>query len=143
MSEEVKLDKKTMIVSETDSKGIIIYANADFCSIAGYTKDELLGKPQNVVRHHDMPKAAFKDLWDTIQSGNIWNGIVKNKTKKGAYYWVNATVYPSIDTKGNLRFISVRVKPTDEEITNAIKLYETFDRITKETQNNKVSYKKQ
>lgn len=127
MSEEIKLDKKTMIVSETDSKGVIIYANEDFCTIAGYTKDELIGKPHNTVRHQDMPKAAFKDLWETVQSGNIWNGIVKNKTKKGDYYWVNATVYQSKDTKGNIRYISVRVKPTEQEITNAIKLYETLN----------------
>ena len=127
MNGEVKLSKETMIVSETDSKGIIIYANEDFCKIAGYTKEELIGQPHNYVRHPDMPKAAFKDLWETVQAGKIWNGIVKNKTKSGEYYWVNATAFPSKDVNGNLRYISVRVKPTDEEIKNAEKLYKTLD----------------
>jgi PAS domain S-box-containing protein len=127
MSEEVKLSKDTMIVSETDSKGIIVYANSDFCEIAGYTKKELIGQPHNFVRHQDMPKAAFKDLWQTVQSGKVWNGIVKNKTKNGGYYWVNATAYPSKNSKGELRYVSVRVKPTDEEISNAISLYKTLN----------------
>ena len=127
MNEEVKLSKDTMIVSETDSKGIIVYANSDFCEIAGYTKKELIGQPHNFVRHQDMPKAAFKDLWQTVQSGKVWNGIVKNKTKNGGYYWVNATAYPSKNSKGELRYVSVRVKPTDEEISNAISLYKTLN----------------
>jgi len=127
LSEEVKLSADTMIVSETDAKGIIQYANSDFCKIAGYSKEELIGKPHNYVRHPDMPKAAFEDLWKTIQSGNIWNGIVKNKTKDGGYYWVNATAYPSKNSNGVLRYISVRVKPTDKEIENAISLYKTLD----------------
>lgn len=127
MSQEVKLSKDTMIVSETDAKGNIIYANADFCEIAGYTKQELIGKPHNVVRHADMPKAAFKDLWETVKSGKVWKGIVKNKTKNGGYYWVNATAYPSKRVNGELRYISVRVKPTDEEVNKAIELYKTLN----------------
>ena len=127
MNQEILLDKKTMIVSETDEKGIILYANADFCKIAGYSKDELIGQAHNYVRHEDMPKTAFKDLWQTVQAGNTWNGIVKNKTKSGDYYWVNATAFPSKDSNGKLRYISVRVKPTKEEIENAIALYKTLD----------------
>ena len=120
---EIKLDKNTMIVSETDEKGRIIYANSDFCTIAGYEKNELIGQHHNLVRHSDMPKAAFKDLWNTVQGGKIWKGIVKNKTKNGNFYWVNATAYPSIDANGKKRFISVRVKPTDSEVHAAIELY--------------------
>ena len=115
-----------IIVTETDSKGIIKFANADFCKIAGYSLNELVGKPHNVVRHPDMPKAAFADLWKTIQNGKIWKGIVKNKTKDGDYYWVNATAYPSKDEKGELRYISVRVKPTEDEIKEAVSLYATL-----------------
>ena len=126
MSTEVKLSKDILIVSETDAKGIIKYANDDFCKIAGYTREELIGQPHNLVRHSDMPKAAFKDLWDTVQAGNIWKGIVKNKTKNGGYYWVNATAYPSKTPNGELRYISVRVKPTQKEIENAISLYKTL-----------------
>jgi len=123
---EIVLNKDTMIVSETDEKGIIIYANADFCTIAGYTKEELIGQPHNKVRHSDMPRAAFEDLWKTIKSGNIWNGIVKNKTANGGYYWVNATAYPSTNSNGKKRYISVRVKPTNDEIKNATALYRTL-----------------
>ena len=127
MNKEIKLSRDMMIVSETDSKGSIVYANSDFCKIAGYSKEELIGKPHNYVRHSDMPKAAFADLWKTIQSGNIWNGIVKNKTKSGDYYWVNATAFSSKNSKGEVRYVSVRVKPTDEEIENAINLYKTLN----------------
>ena len=126
MSQEVRLSADTMIVSETDAKGNIIFANRDFCKIAGYSIEELVGKPHNIVRHPDMPKAAFADLRKTIQAGNIWNGIVKNKTKNGGYYWVNATAYVSKDEKGNLRYVSVRIKPTEQEIEDAINLYKTL-----------------
>lgn len=127
MNQEIKMPKDMIIVSETDEKGIIKFANADFHKIAEYSQDELLGKPHNTVRHPDMPKVAFKDLWETIQSGKIWKGIVKNKTKSGNYYWVNATAYPSKTTNGELRYISVRVKPTDKEISEASKLYATLN----------------
>jgi PAS domain S-box-containing protein len=123
MGIEIKINKNTMIVSETDEKGTIIYANDDFCTIAGYSKDELIGKPHNLVRHEDMPKAAFEDLWKTVQSGKVWNGIVKNKTKSGDFYWVNATAYQSKTKDGKLRYISVRVCPTDDEMKSAEKLY--------------------
>jgi len=126
-NQEIILDKKTMIVSETDKKGHIIYANADFCKISGYTKEELIGKAHNIVRHNDMPKTAFKKLWETIKSGKVWNGMVKNETKSGGYYWVNATIYPSISIDGLERYISVRVKPTEDEINKAIALYKTLD----------------
>jgi len=120
---EIKLEKDTLIVSETDEKGILIYANEEFCKISGYTKDELIGQDNNIVRHPDMPKETSLELWNAIQAGEIWNGIVKNKTKNGDFYWLNATAYSSKDAKGNKRYISIRVKPTDVEIKNAIALY--------------------
>ena len=123
---EVKLSSDDMIVSETDVKGNIVFANEDFCKIAGYTLAELVGKPHSMVRHNDMPKAAFEDLWSTVKKGEVWNGIVKNKTKSGDYYWVNATAYPSKNASGELRYISVRVKPTDKEVEDAINLYKTL-----------------
>lgn len=123
MREEVVLSKDIMIVSEADEKGRIIYANDDFCKIAGFSRQELIGKPHNIVRHTDMPKAAFEDMWKTIKSGKVWKGIVKNRTKDGGYYWVNATAYPSRTVNGEIRYISVRVKPTKEEIQTAEKLY--------------------
>ncbi len=123
MNKEIKMPEDMIIVTETDSKGVIKFANEDFCKIAGYSLEELVGQPHNKVRHEDMPKAAFSDLWKTIQSGNIWKGIVKNKTKDGGYYWVNATAYSSKTSSNELRYISVRVKPTEEEVLNAINLY--------------------
>lgn len=126
MGQEITLDKDTMIVSETDEKGIMIYANEDFCKIAGYTKDELIGQPHNYVRHNDMPKAAFEDMWKTIQNGKIWKGIVKNKTKDGGFYWVNATAFPSRTANGKKRYVSVRVKPTPNEIEKAEALYKSL-----------------
>ena len=124
MSKEIILDDYAFLVSETDEKGVITFANDNFCKIAGYDVDELIGKSHNIVRHLDMPKVAFEDLWKTINTGKIWNGIVKNKTKTGDFYWVNATAYPSKTKSGEIRYISVRVKPTKEEIEIAKKLYE-------------------
>lgn len=127
MSKEIKMSINDIIVTETDSKGIITFANEDFCKIAGYKHEELVGNPHNIVRHQDMPKAAFKDLWETVQAGKVWKGIVKNKTKDNGFYWVNATAYPSKKTNGELRYISIRIKPTDKEIADAIKLYSTLN----------------
>ena len=127
MRKEIIMPEGMIIVTETDAKGIIKFANEDFCKIAGYSLEELVGKPHNIVRHSDMPKTAFENLWKTIKSRKIWKGIVKNKTKNGDYYWVNATAYPSKSSDGELRYISVRVKPTDEEISNALELYKTLN----------------
>ncbi len=126
MEQETFLEKGMIIVSETDAKGNIIYANSDFCKICGYTKDELIGKAHNIVRHKDIPKSVFKDLWETIQTGKSWNKIIKNRTKENGFYWVNATIFSSKDVGGNLRYISVRIKPTQKEIDDAQALYETL-----------------
>ncbi|WP_066151909.1 PAS domain-containing protein [Aliarcobacter cryaerophilus] len=122
--QEKSLEKNTIIVSQTNEKGEIIFANNDFCKIAGFSLDELIGKAHNTVRHSDMPKWAFEDLWRTLKYGKTWKGIVKNKTKDGGYYWVNATAFPSRSSDGTIRYVSVRVKPTKEEIEIAKKLYE-------------------
>ncbi|MCT7484472.1 MULTISPECIES: PAS domain-containing protein [Aliarcobacter] len=122
--QEKSLEKNTIIVSQTNEKGEIIFANNDFCKIAGFSLEELIGKAHNTVRHSDMPKWAFEDLWKTLKSGKTWKGIVKNRTKDGGYYWVNATAFPSRNSDGTIRYVSVRVKPTKEEIEIAKKLYE-------------------
>lgn len=124
---EHKLKESDFLVSQTDAKGIILFANEDFCSIAGYTLEELMGKPHNVVRHPDMPRAAFKDMWETLKRGKVWKGYVKNSTKNGGYYWVFATVYPNIecgDSEGG--YMSCRRKASDEEIKKAEQLYKTM-----------------
>jgi len=123
MEKETILDEYTFLVSETDEKGIIRFANNDFCQIAGFSLDELMGQPHNMVRHKDMPKVAFKDLWDTVKKGNIWTGYVKNATKSGGYYWVYATVYPFESCDGMTGYLSCRKKASAEEIEIHENLY--------------------
>jgi len=111
------------LISETDLRGIITAANASFCAVSGFTHEELVGKPHNIVRHPDMPPAAFKDMWDTIQAGERWVGLVKNRCKNGDHYWVKAVVSP-IKVNGEIvGYRSVRRKPTREEIAAAEELY--------------------
>jgi aerotaxis receptor len=124
--QETVLDEFAFLVSETDEKGIIRFANDDFCRIAEYSVDELIGNPHNMVRHPDMPKLAFKSLWDTVQKGDTWTGYVKNSTKTGGYYWVYATVYPFISMDGSKGYLSCRRKATREEIDEHIKLYKEW-----------------
>lgn len=121
---EYVLNHTDFLVSQTDSKGKILFANEDFCKIAGYRLEELIGQPHSIVRHADMPRAAFKDLWDTVKSGKIWSGYVKNATKDGGYYWVYATVYPSIACgEHESGYMSCRRKASPEEIKMAEALY--------------------
>jgi aerotaxis receptor len=122
------LKSDDFLVSQTDEKGIILFANDDFCKIAGYALEELVGKPHSIVRHPDMPKAAFKDLWNTVKSDKVWSGYVKNKTKNGGYYWVYATVYPMYDAVRHAKtYMSCRRKPSKQEIADAENLYKTLN----------------
>lgn len=124
---EYVLKNNDFLVSQTDSRGVILFANDDFCAVAGYTLEELVGKPHNIVRHPDMPKAAFKGLWESVKNDKVWNGYVKNRTKDGGFYWVFATVYPMYDNVRKERtYLSCRRKPSEEEIKQAIELYKTL-----------------
>ncbi len=125
---ETVLDEYSFLVSETDSKGIILFANDDFCKIAEYGIEELMGQPHSLVRHKDMPKKAFKSLWDTVQKGEIWTGYVKNATKSGGYYWVFATVYPFESCNGSKGYLSCRRKASSQEINEAIELYKQWNK---------------
>jgi PAS domain S-box-containing protein len=87
-NEEIPLDPKRYIVSETDAKGKITYVNDYFMEVSGYTEEELIGKPHSIVRHPDMPKVVFKLLWETIQQGKNINAVIKNLAKDGRYYWI-------------------------------------------------------
>ncbi len=112
------------LVSTTDLHGNITYANKVFCEIAGFTKEELIGQPHNIIRHPDMPKAAFADLWTNLKAGNVWRGAVKNRAKDGRYYWVDAFVSP-IYTDGKLTgYQSVRVHLAKEYKDRAEALYQ-------------------
>lgn len=102
------------IVSKTDTKGIITYVNEQFIKISGYTREELIGKPHNVIRHPEMPKEVFSDLWHTIKAKHIWKGIVKNRRKDGSDYIVNSTIVPIMDNQGDIiEFIGIRHNITD------------------------------
>ena len=125
-NQETRLDDNAFLVSETDAKGKIIFANEEFCRVAEYNLEELLGKPHNIVRHPDMPKAAFKDLWDTIKSGKVWHGYVKNKTNSGGYYWVFATIYPYTNEAGEQCYMSCRRKASQKNIDKMAALYKTM-----------------
>ncbi|NVJ53142.1 MAG: PAS domain-containing protein [Campylobacteraceae bacterium] len=126
--QETVLDEYAFLVSETDAKGVIRFANDDFCKIAEYTLEELVGNPHNMVRHQDMPKKAFKSLWETVQKGETWTGYVKNATKTGGYYWVFATVYPFESCDGTKGYLSCRRKPSREEIAEAEVLYANWNK---------------
>ncbi|OLQ87438.1 chemotaxis protein [Vibrio panuliri] len=112
------------LISTTDPSSYVTYANHDFCEIAGYSEAELLGKPHNVVRHQDMPKAAFKQMWSYLKSGKSWMGLVKNQCTDEQHYWVSAFVTPIKDAEGNIiEFQSVRSKPDSSQISRAAALY--------------------
>ena len=109
MSKEQTFSPSEILLSTTDLNSYIKYANKSFCDISGFSLDEMMGKPHNMVRHPDMPKAAFKDMWSYIQAGNSWMGPVKNKCENGDYYWVNAFVTPIKDKTGKtFEYQSVR-----------------------------------
>jgi len=112
-----------VIVSTTNTKGIITYCNKPFIEISGFDESELIGVSHNVVRHPDMPPAAFKDLWSTVKNGKPWRGLVKNRCKNGDHYWVDAYVTPVHEGETLVGFQSVRTKPTRAQIEAAERLY--------------------
>lgn len=120
---EYELDGVNSIVSKTDAKGRITYANPYFVEVSGFELDELIGKAHNVVRHPDMPEAAFADMWATLQAGLPWSGIVKNRRKNGDFYWVKANVTAVWERGEIVGFMSVRTKPTRKQIDVAEDLY--------------------
>ncbi|MDD2383857.1 MAG: PAS domain-containing protein [Sulfurospirillaceae bacterium] len=122
--EELRFDDSLYIVSKTDLKGNITYANDLFIEISGYSEKELIGTPHNILRHQDMPKAIFKLLWDKIQAGEEIFAYVKNRTKSGKYYWVHAYVTPTFDKNNKIiGYHSVRRSPSPEAIAVISPLY--------------------
>jgi aerotaxis receptor len=121
--QERTYEEDRAIISTTDLKGAITYANDDFIEISGFSREELIGKNHNIVRHPDMPPEAFKDLWDTIQSGKPWRGIVKNRCKNGDHYWVDAYVTPVYEGDSLVGYQSVRSCPKRSEVDSAEELY--------------------
>jgi PAS domain S-box-containing protein len=115
-----------LIVSTTDPDGTITHVNQAFVDMSGYSEEELIGVPHSILRHPDMPPAAFKELWDTVQKGDKWQGFVKNLRKDGGYYWVKATVIPNIRNGKIVGYTSVRRKPSKTKVDECIKLYPTL-----------------
>lgn len=120
---EIDYPESMVFVTKTDTKGNITYSNDAFVEISGYSRAELIGRNHNIVRHPGMPKWAFADLWATIQAGHPWRGIVKNRAKNGDFYWVRATVAPIIVDHKVVGYMSLRRKPTRQEVENAEALY--------------------
>jgi PAS domain S-box-containing protein len=124
--QEYVLKDGMTIVSRTDLKGRITYVNDDFVEASGFTQAELIGQPHNMVRHPDMPEEAFADLWRTLQAGRPWTGMVKNRRKNGDHYWVVANATPIREGDAVTGFMSVRTRPTREQVEAAERLYRMF-----------------
>ncbi len=124
--QEIPYPEGRLIVSSTDPQGIITHVNQSFVDMSGFTEEELIGKPHYILRHPDMPPAAFKDLWDTVLAGKRWQGYVKNLRKDGAYYWVYATVIANIRNGEVKGYTSVRRKPSRKKVEECIALYPTL-----------------
>lgn len=135
---EVTFGKDEQLISTTDLKGVITFVNDEFVKASGFSRDELVGKSHNIVRHPDMPPAAFQDLWDTIKSGHSWKGMVKNRCKDGSYYWVDAFVSP-ISKNGSITgYQSVRTLPSQEAKARA---EQVFNKWSKDKNAKQVPYK--
>jgi len=125
-NQEYMFSADRTLVSVTDVKGRITYCNPCFIEVSGYTREELLGQPHNLVRHPDMPEEAFRDMWATIQDGQPWSGLVKNRRKNGDFYWVQANAAPMFDGERIVGFLSVRSVPSREAVARANDLYATM-----------------
>lgn len=115
-----------LIVSRTDPQGIITQVNQSFVEMSGYALEELIGLPHCILRHPDMPAAAFKDLWETVRAGRKWHGYVKNLRKDGGFYWVYATVIANVRQGEVVGYTSVRRKPSRAKVNEAEALYRTL-----------------
>jgi aerotaxis receptor len=120
---EVPFPEGRLIVSRTDLAGIITHANDAFVEMSGYAREDLIGAPHHILRHPDMPKIAFKGLWDDVAAGKKWHGYVKNLRRDGAYYWVYATAVPNIRNGVIVGYTSVRRKPSRTRINELVPVY--------------------
>ncbi len=121
--EYVNLIDKNIITSSTNLNGMIIYISEAFCKISGYTKDELLGQNHSIVRHPDMPKELYEDLWQHLLNDQEWTGEIKNRKKDGGYYWVKANISPTYDLYGNkIGYTAIRQDITDKKLVEKISI---------------------
>ncbi len=124
--DEVYTFEQGLIVSSTDLKGIIVYVNRKFCEISGYKENELIGKNHNIIRHPDMPKIAFQEVWKTIQSKKEWSGIIKNLRKDGKYYWVYTHISPIITDNKITGYTAARRPASDNEVKEVTPIYKNL-----------------
>ncbi len=120
---EIVMKPETILVTRTDLKGVITFANDAFVEISGFSRNELIGANHNIVRHPDMPEVAYVELWSTIQKGNPWHRIVKNRAKNGDFWWIRANVTPIFDGGNIVGYMSVRHPPTRDEVDEAEQIY--------------------
>lgn len=121
--QERLLNDNDKLISSTDLSGNIVHCNDVFLDICGFNKEELIGAPHNIIRHPDMPKEAYKIMWETLKSGNAWMGLVKNRCKNGDFYWVDAYVTPVMESDKIIGYESVRTRPKRRDVERAEKLY--------------------
>ena len=127
IDQEVVLNTQDQLISTTDKRGVITYVNQRFIEISGFSEQELIGHNHNMVRHPDMPKAAFKEMWSKLASGQSWRGVVKNRCKDGRYYWVDAFVSPLFDKGQLVGYQSVRVKASSALTSKASAIYQRLN----------------
>jgi len=108
-----------VIISETDTRGIITYANRRFCQISGFDRSELIGKNHNIIRHPEMPKTVFKELWTTIERGERWEGVIKNLRKDGRFYWVHTHIEPLLREGRITGYVAIRRPADPDEVVEA------------------------
>ena len=123
---EIIFDDSQFMLTKTDAKGVITFANQDFIQISGFSEAELVGNSHNIVRHPDMPVEAFEDMWRSLKAGKPWTGMVKNRTKSGDFYWVQANAAPIEESGVVTGFLSVRRKPTRQQVEEATAAYRLF-----------------
>jgi aerotaxis receptor len=129
MNKVVPIDEEyvvsgSVIISQTDLNGVITYANRMFCEVSGYKIDELIGKAHNIVRHPDMPAIIFTKMWETIQGGQAWNGLIKNLRKDGMYYWVETEILPVKDENNEITgYIAARKAASQKDIQESKENY--------------------
>ncbi len=125
---EFEFPADATLLSTTDTQSHVRYANESFLAVSGFTAEELIGQPHNLVRHPDMPKEAFADMWETLKGGQSWTALVKNRCKNGDHYWVRANATPVVRDGQLVGYMSVRTKPTRDEVRQAEQLYARFVR---------------
>src|SRR5574340_250479 len=121
---EFTLPDGAVIVSKTDLKGVITYCNSTFAEVSGFSRDEIVGSPHNIVRHPDMPPGAFADLWKTIKANKPWQGVVKNRRKDGSFYWAVSNITPLKEKGKTIGYVAFRYKATQEQIAQAANAYQ-------------------